>query len=147
MPRHQSIYGSVPELYSSEISTTTDNCKLDQENTLSHLTPANFTSESKSAPTSVRNSLILEEEEEEQDESDADESMSITTGRLSLSLGTDSINVKSEVIQTEQVDAVEHNQQRVEECTSDQFGEMETTSIVPVEEAAVEEGKGQNPGN
>ncbi|XP_066985853.1 E3 ubiquitin-protein ligase lubel-like isoform X42 [Macrobrachium rosenbergii] len=62
--------------------------------------------ESKSAPASARNSLLLEDYEV----SDEEESVSITTGRLSLSLSAASINVKSEVIQTAQVPAAEHEE-------------------------------------
>lgn len=60
--------------------------------------------ESKSAPGSLRNSFVFDDAYESDDE----ESVSVTTGRLSLSLSASSINVKSEVIQTEQVAAVDH---------------------------------------
>lgn len=152
VPRCQPMLGSVPELCSVEATDTAESCKLGQDLSTSHyLTPPSIISKSKSAPTSLRNSLILEGSDVSDD--DDDESMSITTGRLSLSLGTDSINVKSEVIQTEQVDAVEHSQQggEEEECASgDQLGKEEgVIRSLPVEVAAVEEeGEGQsNPGN
>ncbi|XP_068220489.1 E3 ubiquitin-protein ligase lubel [Palaemon carinicauda] len=69
--------------------------------------PAGSQAESKSAPSSARNSLLLEDYEVSDEE---EESVSITTGRLSLSLSAASINVKSEVIQTAQVPAAEHEE-------------------------------------
>lgn len=150
VPRRQTVHGSVPELRSSEADVdTAETYKSEQENFVSYLTQASITSGSKSAPTSVRNSLILEDDDESNEE---DESVSITTGRLSLSLGADSINVKSEIIQTEQIDAVEHTQQvkqEEEEQDHDQLRETETAkTLLPVEkEVALEEGQGQNPGN
>ncbi|KAK7079022.1 ubiquitin-protein transferase activity protein, partial [Halocaridina rubra] len=72
--------------------------------------------ESISAPSSARNSLLLED----YDISDEDEeSVSITTGRLSLSLNAESINVKSEVIQTAQVPVEDHEQDTDKDNFSD----------------------------
>lgn len=63
--------------------------------------------DNKPAPSSAKSSSSLDDVHDSDDE----ESVSVTTGRLSLSLSASSINVKSEVIQTEQVVSVDHGQE------------------------------------
>ncbi|XP_045618058.2 E3 ubiquitin-protein ligase lubel isoform X11 [Procambarus clarkii] len=143
--RLQPAHDLFPELSSSEADEAADTlAPANRDNSFPHFTPAGVRPQSKSAPSSVRSSLILEE----CDESDEEESVSITTGRLSLSLDNASINVKSESIQTEQVVAGEHPHEEEREQLCDEVkdttcGAEETTAVQgggrtpePVEEPA-----------
>ncbi|MPC07850.1 hypothetical protein E2C01_000417 [Portunus trituberculatus] len=86
------------------------------------LRPVPLSVDNKSSPRSAGNSFVLDDAYESDDE----ESVSVTTGRLSLSLSSSSINVKSEVIQTEQVATVDHGD-RIE--PNDKTNEEEGGSI------------------
>lgn len=144
--RLQPAQSSVAELLSLEVGEATVNLPLDQEDSFPHLIAPVTRPKSKSAPNSVRNSFILEDCSESEEE----ESVSVTTGRLSLSLSAASINVKSEIIQTEQVVAPEHSQEEME-CVFDEVEENEGAKSTPAEEekeeAAAMEGGGRTPGN
>ena len=85
--------------------------------------PSSDEPETISAPASARNSLLLDDYEA----SDEEESVSITTGRLSLSLSAASINVKSEVIQTAQVPATEHEQGNAADAGQQDMGNQSPT--------------------
>lgn len=100
--------------------------------------------ESRSAPSSVRNSLLLGD----YDESDEEDSVSITTGRLNLSFSSDGVNVKSELVQTEQVAASEHEAALGKGALGDEDEDNTETCVSnPLEtDGSLEEGV-RTPGN
>lgn len=109
-----------------------------------NLTPVKTRQESRSAPSSLRNSQVIEES----DESNEDESVNVTTGRLSLSLSASSINVKSETIQTEQVAASGHSQEKKKELSSeDDEDDRDEHISLHQEEMKTLEDDGQPSGN
>ncbi|XP_047495695.1 E3 ubiquitin-protein ligase lubel-like isoform X9 [Penaeus chinensis] len=95
---------SEPDLRSSDAYESISSGQAKQEEPLHSPDSRAPRPESRSAPSSVRNSLLLGD----YDASDEEDSVSITTGRLSLSFSSDGVNVKSELVQTEQVAASEH---------------------------------------
>lgn len=109
-----------------------------------NLTPVKTRQESRSAPSLVRNSQVIEDS----DDSNEDESVSVTTGRLSLSLSASSINVKSETVQTEQVTASGHNQEKKKDLSSEDDEDDRDEHISPrQEEMKTWEDDGQPSGN
>lgn len=98
------IHKSEPDLRSSDAYESISSGQAKQEEPFHPPDSPAPRPESRSAPSSVRNSLLLGD----YDESDEEESVSITTGRLNLSFSSDGVNVKSELVQTEQVAASEH---------------------------------------
>ncbi|KAK4323672.1 hypothetical protein Pmani_005643 [Petrolisthes manimaculis] len=125
--RRQSNQGTTTIEHTQEKSMVKESLPAQTPQSSTHLTPVKTRQESWSAPSSVRNSQVMED----RDESDEDESVSVTTGRLSLSLSASSINVKSEIIQTEQIASSGHSQDKNKEPSSEEDEDDREAQISP----------------